>query len=106
MVTNVVFSLLAERELMATGIPHKFIPHRPCVRLTLGPDGREDIVKIWYDAEGDYVEVLFDRKEATFRNRQRPSDGKGDAEGKLSSIFIKYSRLLSHRQPRVRVDRA
>ena len=24
-------------------------------------------VKLWYDAEGDYLEVLFDRKEGYFR---------------------------------------
>jgi len=24
-------------------------------------------VKVWYDAEGDYLEVIFDRKEGYFR---------------------------------------
>ncbi len=27
-------------------------------------------VRVWYDAEGDYLEVLFDRKEGYFRETE------------------------------------
>jgi hypothetical protein len=28
-------------------------------------------VRIWYDAEGDYLEVTFERRESYFRERTR-----------------------------------
>ena len=40
-------------------------------------------VKVWYDAEGDYLEVIFERKEGYFREtaNDRVME-KVDAEGK------------------------
>jgi hypothetical protein len=29
------------------------------------------LVKVWYDAEGDYLEVVFERKEGYFRGGER-----------------------------------
>jgi hypothetical protein len=41
-------------------------------------------VKVWYDAEGDYLEVMFDRKEGCFRETANDHVmEKVDAEGNV-----------------------
>jgi hypothetical protein len=41
-------------------------------------------VKIWYDMEGDYLEVLFDRKAGYFRETENDAVmQKMDSEGNL-----------------------
>jgi uncharacterized protein YuzE len=32
----------------------------------------EKRLKIWYDKEGDYLEVMFDQREGTFRETSNP----------------------------------
>ena len=34
-------------------------------------------VTIWFDPEGDYLEVIFDKKPGYFRETERPGYGKG-----------------------------
>ena len=55
------------------------------------------IVKLWYDPEGDYLEVTFDQKEGHFRETE--SDQvmeKVDAEGNLLGFSVlKVSALKS-----------
>jgi hypothetical protein len=34
-------------------------------------------LKIWYDAEGDYLEVIFDQKAGYFREPAMIGDGEG-----------------------------
>ena len=43
-------------------------------------------VKVWYDPEGDYLEVIFDRKEGFFRETKNEHvmekvDGRGNVIG-------------------------
>jgi uncharacterized protein YuzE len=48
-----------------------------------------DDVKVWYDREGDYLEVLFERKSGYFRETQ--SDAvmeKVDADGNVIGFSI------------------
>ena len=55
-------------------------------------------VKIWYDAEGDYLEVMFEQKEGYFR--ETSSDQvmeKVDAEGNILGFSVlKVSALKEH----------
>jgi hypothetical protein len=54
-------------------------------------------VKIWFDREGDYLEVLFDQAEGFFR--ETGSDQvmeKVDAAGKLLGFSIMRVSSLSH----------
>ena len=44
------------------------------------------VVKLWYDREGDYLEVLFERKAGYFRETASPQvmekvDGRGNILG-------------------------
>mgnify|MGYP001589042150 CR=1 FL=1 len=44
------------------------------------------VVKLWYDPEGDYLEVLFERKAGYFRETASPQvmekvDGRGNILG-------------------------
>ena len=46
----------------------------------------EKRLKIWYDKEGDYLEVMFDQREGTFRETSNPHvmekvDEKGNVLG-------------------------
>jgi len=46
----------------------------------------EKRLKIWYDKEGDYLEVMFDAREGTFRETSNPHvmekvDEKGNVLG-------------------------
>lgn len=54
-----------------------------------------NVVKIWYDPEGDYLEVIFERKEGYFRETDKDQvmervDGEGNILGfsiqKVSSL--------------------
>jgi hypothetical protein len=55
-------------------------------------------LKIWYDAEGDYLEVMFDQKEGYFR--ETSSDQvmeKVDAEGNVIGFSVlKVSAVKGH----------
>ena len=55
-------------------------------------------LKIWYDAEGDYLEVMFDQKEGYFR--ETSSDQvmeKVDAAGNVIGFsVIKVSAVKGH----------
>jgi hypothetical protein len=55
-------------------------------------------LKIWYDAEGDYLEVMFDQKEGYFR--ETSSDQvmeKVDAEGNVIGFsLLKLSAVKGH----------
>jgi len=49
-------------------------------------------VKVWYDKEGDYLEVLFDRKAGYFRETENDSVmEKVDTDGPALSGFISPS---------------
>ncbi len=55
-------------------------------------------VKIWYDAEGDYLEVIFDQKPGYFR--ETPSDQvmeKVDSEGNLLGFSVLRVSALKER---------
>ncbi len=57
-------------------------------------------VTIWYDHEGDYLEVLFDRKAGYFR--ETPNDAvmeKVDSEGNLLGFSILKVSALKGEQP-------
>ncbi len=55
-------------------------------------------LKIWYDAEGDYLEVIFDQKEGYFR--ETSSDQvmeKVDADGNVIGFTVlKVSAVKGH----------
>ena len=55
-------------------------------------------VKIWYDAEGDYLEVIFERKQGYFRETTNDQVmEKVDADGQVIGISIlKVSALKEH----------
>jgi uncharacterized protein YuzE len=48
-----------------------------------------DVVKLWYDPEGDYLEVTFERKEGFFRETEddRVME-RVDAEGNVLGFSI------------------
>jgi len=46
-------------------------------------------VKVWYDAEGDYLEVVFERKEGYFRETANDQVmEKVDAEGNVIGFSV------------------
>jgi len=46
-------------------------------------------IKIWYDAEGDYLEVIFEKKEGYFRETDNDQVmEKIDAEGNIVGFSI------------------
>ena len=50
------------------------------------------IVKIWYDQEGDYLEVLFEREEGYFKETENDQgDGKSRLQGKYPRLFCPQS---------------
>lgn len=59
----------------------------------------QKIVKVWYDPEGDYLEVMFEQKEGYFRETTHDQVmEKVDAEGNvLGFSILKVSALK--RQP-------
>ncbi len=47
------------------------------------------VVKLWYDAEGDYREVIFDQKEGYFRETENDQVmEKVDMEGNILGFSI------------------
>jgi uncharacterized protein YuzE len=55
-------------------------------------------VKVWYDAEGDYLEVIFERKEGYFRETANDQVmEKVDAEGNVIGFSVlNVSTLKEH----------
>ena len=55
-------------------------------------------IKVWFDAEGDYLEVIFERKEGYFRETVNDQVmEKVDAEGKVIGFSVlKVSALEEH----------
>ena len=59
----------------------------------------EDI-KIWYDQEGDYLEVLFERKAGYFRETENDAVmEKVDSEGNLLGFSVTNVSGLRGQQP-------
>ena len=57
-------------------------------------------VKIWYDEEADYLEVLFDRKAGYFRETDNDSVmEKVDSDGNVLGFSILKFRSLSQKAP-------
>lgn len=57
-------------------------------------------VKIWYDKEGDYLEVLFDRKAGYFRGTENDAVmEKVDTEGNPLGFSILQVSALRGEQP-------
>ena len=56
------------------------------------------VVKIWYDPEGDYLEVIFEQKEGYFRETENDQVmEKVDAEGNILGFSVlKISSLKAH----------
>ena len=55
-------------------------------------------IKVWYDAEGDYLEVIFERKEGYFRATANDQVmEKVDAEGNVIGFSVlRLSALKEH----------
>jgi uncharacterized protein YuzE len=57
-------------------------------------------VKVWYDREADYLEVLFDRREGYFRETDNDAVmGKVDNQGNIIGFSILKVSAISQRQP-------
>jgi len=56
------------------------------------------VVKVWYDHEGDFLEVIFEKKEGYFRETENDQVmEKVDAHGKILGFsIIKVSSLKNH----------
>jgi hypothetical protein len=54
-------------------------------------------VKVWYHAEGDYLEIIRAQGRLFPRNRQRSGDGKGRCDGNVVGFSVlKVSALKEH----------
>ena len=57
-------------------------------------------VKVWYDREADYLEVLFDRKEGYFRETDNDAVmEKVDSQGNILGFSILRVSALSDQRP-------
>jgi len=57
-------------------------------------------VKVWYDREADYLEVLFDRREGYFRETDNDAVmEKVDTQGNIIGFSILKVSAISERQP-------
>jgi len=57
-------------------------------------------IKIWYDSEGDFLEVIFERKAGYFRETENDAVmEKVDAEGKIIGFSILKVSALKEREP-------
>lgn len=57
-------------------------------------------VKVWYDKEADYLEVLFVQKEGYFRETENDAVmGKVDCQGNIIGFSILKISALSQDQP-------
>ncbi|MFV1950625.1 MAG: DUF2283 domain-containing protein [Nitrospinota bacterium] len=60
--------------------------------------GRE--IKVWYDKEGDYLEVLFERKAGYFKETENDAVmEKIDQEGNVIGFSILKVSALKEREP-------
>jgi uncharacterized protein YuzE len=59
-----------------------------------------DEIKIWYDSEGDYLEVIFERKAGYFRETENDAVmEKVDEEGNVIGFSILKVSALKEREP-------
>ena len=67
-----------------------------------------DVIRVWYDAEGDYLEVLFDQKKGYFRETENEAvmekvDGEGNSIGfsvlKVSALKGQHPLSITLKQP-------
>ena len=57
-------------------------------------------VKVWYDKEGDYLEVLFDRKAGHFKETENDAVmEKVDSQGNIIAFSILKVSALSGQSP-------
>lgn len=57
-------------------------------------------VKVWYDREADYLEVLFDKREGYFRETDNDAVmEKVDSQGNIIGFSILRLSTISQRQP-------
>ncbi len=57
-------------------------------------------IKIWYDSEGDYLEVIFERKAGYFRETRNDAVmEKVDEEGNFLGFSILNVSALKEREP-------
>lgn len=57
-------------------------------------------IKVWYDSEGDYLEVIFERKAGYFRETENDAVmEKVDAEGNVIGFSILKVSALKEREP-------
>lgn len=60
----------------------------------------EKEIKVWYDQEGDYLEVLFDRKEGFFKETENDSVmEKVDKDGEVIGFSILKVSALKVQKP-------
>jgi len=60
----------------------------------------EKEIKIWYDSEGDYLEVIFERKAGYFRETENDAVmEKVDEEGNVIGFSILKVSALKEREP-------
>ena len=59
-----------------------------------------DGIRVWYDADGDYLEVLFDRKKGYFRETENDAVmEKVDSEGKSIGFSVLRVSTLKGQHP-------
>lgn len=57
-------------------------------------------IRVWYDSEGDYLEVLFERKSGYFRETKNDAVmEKVDAEGNVIGFSILKVSALKEKRP-------
>ena len=57
-------------------------------------------IKIWYDGEGDYLEVIFERKAGYFRETRNDAVmEKVDEEGNIIGFSILKVSAMKEREP-------
>lgn len=57
-------------------------------------------IKVWYDKEGDYLEVIFERKEGYFRETENDAVMENvDGEGNTIGFSILKMSALKERKP-------
>jgi len=57
-------------------------------------------IKVWYDREGDYLEVVFERKAGYFRETENDAVmEKVDEEGNIIGFSILKVSALKEREP-------
>ncbi len=62
-----------------------------------------DVIRVWYDAEGDYLEVLFDQKKGYFRETEHDAVmEKVDSQGNsIGFSVLKVSALKGQHPPSI-----